>query len=509
MQYMKILKSMPKDTAFFDRYAPLIHGLKRFAPITQFLTGAAEIGIIYSLIYPSFSDLFPSVAHPLSITGSLFAASILQIGLKLVFPYSVRAILFKRFAGLDLAFSIVVFALTIALLSVSVTLSYKGSADIVEVAIQPPSDKTTTATDSIKAATERSANAVFSTDSMTIEIKYLGKGEALQSEYNTRINEAENRANNARHKSPIYAKELSQKATNLKAELRAKLATMQADKAAEIEQKASERKATINRALDRNDKERAQIETANSEAKAATKDRKSRYKNYVGYFTLFCYIFFLLVYSLDEIYKKGAKIEASTMPHQRHFLPPLFAELSEAIKARLDTFFRSKIYAFADKTKASPLPVALPVLYEYKADALKNIYTIETEKEETKTIKLPAKPLRVAAKNEAAKGDETTKKARQIGFKIGDDSKDEASDKENETPIHNDFRNTGNFKDDSLKVVTNSSDYGKCENCENDFFRNHKKQRFCCDDCRKESWKNKTGKAFDLELKTKERLKKK
>ena len=90
---MKLIKSLPTQsgTAFFDRYANLIHTLTKFGVIAQIITGVAEIGIIYSLIYPSFSDLFPSVAHPLSITGSLLAASLLQVGLKLVFPYSVRA----------------------------------------------------------------------------------------------------------------------------------------------------------------------------------------------------------------------------------------------------------------------------------------------------------------------------------------------------------------------------------------------------------------------------------
>ena len=45
-------------------------------------------------------------------------------------------------------------------------------------------------------------------------------------------------------------------------------------------------------------------------------------------------------------------------------------------------------------------------------------------------------------------------------------------------------------------------------NCGKDFFRNHKIQRFCCEDCRKEAWKNKTGKDFDLTVKNKERKKK-
>ncbi len=497
---MKTFKSMPTQTAFFDRYANLIHTLTKFGVIAQIITGVAEIGIIYSLIYPSFSDLFPSVAHPLSITGSLLAASILQVGLKLVFPYSVRAILFKRFTGLDLPLSIAVFILTIALLSVSVLLSYKGSQDIIDVAIAPPTAKTTTAPDSIKAVTERQANATFTTDSATIETKYKGKLEATESSYDNQIATVEKWAKGKR-------------ATTLRAEKVTKLATLQSDKATEIEAKATERKTTINRATDRNDTERADIKTDNSEAKTQAEHRKGKYKNYVGYFTLFLYIFVLLAFILDEIYKKGAEIDTTPIPHQRHFAPSLFSELSEAVKARIDTTLRAVIYQFADKTKASPLPNALNSLYDFKADALKNVYQIETEPQETKVIRLPSKPLRIAAKqkDDTIKKDDTEpKKNRAIGFKKQDDTQDDTGEKKDDTPIHNDFRRTENLKDDTGKtftVVATSNDYGKCENCGNDFFRNHKKQRFCGEDCRKENWKVKTGKAFDLELKNKERKK--
>jgi hypothetical protein len=525
---MKTFKSLPSQTGqpFFERYATLIHSLTKFGVIAQIITGAAEIGIIYSLLYPSFIDLFPSVAHPLSITGALFCASLLQVGLKKVFPYSVRAILFKRFTGLDLPLSIAIFLLTIALLSVSVLLSYKGSQDIIDVAIAPPLAATTTAADSIKAVTEQRAAAIFSTDSATIETKYLGKFEAIQSEHQSRIDATEGKATKSRTASPSWSKDLSAQANGMKAELKTKLATLKADKANEIEAKATERKATIAHATDRNDIERTDIKAANSEAKAATEQRKGKYKNYVGYFTLFCYIFFLIGFVLDEIYKKGAGIEETVLPHQRHFSPSLFAEWLEAVKARYDTFVRSKIYAFADKTNASPLPVALHSLYDFKATALKNVHTIEVEEmddDETRVIKLPMKPLKVAAKrkDDTKKADDTEpKKTRQIGFRKDDDTtlstdeqlKIKGGKSLDDTGVHNDFRYTANLNDDTSKVytvrATTGGDFGKCEHCGNDFFRNHKKQRFCKEECRKNAWALKTGKDFDLSVKNKERKKK-
>jgi hypothetical protein len=513
---MKIFKSLPSanGTPFFERYAPLIHTLTKFGVIAQIITGLAEIGIIYSLIYPSVFDLLPSQAHAITLTASLLAASILQIGLKTIFPYSVRVFLFKRFTGLDLPLSIFIMMLTASLLTVSILLSYKGSHDIVDVAIKPPSEKTTTATDSIRAATERQANSTFSTDSATIETKYKGKIEALTADYNSKASQADAKASQSRAASPQWSKELTGKANGIRNELKTKLATLEAEKATEIEAKAAERKAWINRALDRNDSELKQIQNDNKDAKTATEQRKGKYKNYVGYFTLFCYIFFLIAFILDEIYKKGAEIKETPTPHQRHFSPPLMSELLEAVKARIDTKLRTMIYKFADATKASPLPNALTPLYDY--EIVTPILKIETEPSEDKVIKLPSKGLKVAAKRKddaSKKDDSEPKKTHQIGFKKYDDTKDDTTEKQDDTTIHNDFRNAANLKDDTKKSFTvqmaTKGDFGKCENCGNDFFRNHKKQRFCGEDCRKDAWKNKTGKAFDLELKTKERLKKK
>ena len=147
---MKILKSMPNDTAFFERYADLTHSLTKVATIAQVVTGSAEIGILYALLFPSIHDLAPNYAATLSTIAALFCAALLQFGLKKVFPYAVRAFIYKRWQGLDRAFSVSVIILTLALLGVSVFLSWNGSKDIAAFAIAPPTEKTTTAQDSAK-----------------------------------------------------------------------------------------------------------------------------------------------------------------------------------------------------------------------------------------------------------------------------------------------------------------------------------------------------------------------
>lgn len=53
-------------------------------------------------------------------------------------------------------------------------------------------------------------------------------------------------------------------------------------------------------------------------------------------------------------------------------------------------------------------------------------------------------------------------------------------------------------------VVNRQKDFIKqCEHCQADFTPNHKKHRFCTDDCRKKAWEEKTGRALKLRSKKK------
>jgi RNA polymerase-binding transcription factor DksA len=508
---MKILKSMPNDTAFFERYADLTHSLTKVATIAQVVTAAAEIGILYALLYPSVKDLFPSQAATIATCGAVFCAALLQFGLKKVFPYSVRAFIYNRWKGLDCAFSVSVIILTIALLAVSVFLSYNGSKDIAAFAVTPPTEKTTTAQDSAKRTATAQANSLFSSDSSTIETKYKGKAEALTAEFNSRISASESKASQTVNSAPSWSKSLRLQAATLRGEMATKLATLQADKATELQAKAEKRQSDIDKATNRADSQADAILSENKAAKDAAKVKAESYSGYIGYFCVFCYVFFLFTYILNEIYHKGAKIDLTPVPSQRHFNPSVIAEWIEALKERIDVNLRTKVYNFANETKAQPLPDAVRSLYDFKANTFGEVLQVESDFEKMKVVKLPTKRHKIAATvkdDTTKKADDTPSKVRVIGFKKQDDTTDDATEKREDTKVHNDFRPTANLSDDTKTIVVTGGDFGKCENCGNDFYRNHKKQRFCGEDCRKDAWKNKTGRDFDLSVKNKERRKK-
>jgi ribosomal protein S27AE len=464
---MKLQRNLPTNGDFFDRYAELITSLSSVATIAQIITGACEIGILYGLIHPSFVDIVPpQYVGIISMIGAVICAILLQIGLKKVYPHAIRSILHKHFKGLYLWFSIFIFILTLAMLTASITLSWQGSKDIADFVVSKPIEKTTSRSDSTKNADFLTAQRLFASDSATIETKYKGKLEATESEKMSEINAVERNSK-------------GKQATSLRAELKTKLAKLQADKAAEIEVKATERKRLMDKASDRNDGDAATIATDNTTAKHEAATKKDRYKGYIGYFTLMCYVFFLSVFTMNEIYHKGANIEIKPLPSQRHFNPSVFAEFVETVKEKLDVYFRTKIQNWADKTPSQPIPLSMSALYDFKADFLTDTVKIETVGKETEVIKLPLKMPRtakVAADNEP--DNQSERPQRKIGF-FG---KNAAS--ENDVNAHTASVYTASVGD---KTKT-------CLHCGKSYIYSIHNQKFCCENCRVAAFEARTGK---------------
>ena len=472
---MKLFSSLPNSVIFYEKYAHLVHSLSKVAIICQTVTGLCEVGIITALIKPTISDLAPSVSNSLSVVLAVCFASILQIGLKKVFPFSVRSILHRRFSGLDLPFTIVVFFLTASLLIVSIFLSYKGSQDIGTLAVTIPAEKSTSKFDSDRAESIKQSNTLFSIDSLQIENRYVGMRIATNTDYALKIAEIERYSN-------------GRKATMQRAQLQIKLAQQQTDRAKEITNIASERKATIQAITARTEKLSDEVLSDNKNAITTAKTKQKQYGGYIGYFTLFCYAFFLSVLIMKEIFDKGSEIITKPLTSQRHHSASIFAEFTEAIKERVDVYFRTKIIAFSDKTKAQPLPAKLSALYDHEADLMKSTLKITTEKSsDNKTISLPIKRHKIAASTEA-----DSKPQRQtIGFKTASAE-----------------TNDGKVIDGKNDVITASVINGKnraCAFCNQSFQYSIHNQKYCSEEHRKLAWQQKTGKAFDLDLKNKTR----
>jgi hypothetical protein len=373
-----------------------------------------------------------------------------------------------------------VFLLTFTLLSVSVYLSWQGSKDIADFAVAPPQYRTTTKADSTKNADIATAQRMFTTDSTTIEAKYKGKSEATKSDLQSQIANLETRAASTAKTSPSWSKELKNKAVILRGGLSTKLASLDSEKAAEIETKAADLRRTMDKANDRADDETAAIKTENATLKANADQRKDCYKGYIGYFTLMCYVFFLSIFALNEIYHKGTNIETKPLPSQRHFAPSVMSEFWETVKEKLDVFFRTKIQTWSDRTPPQPIPSKAHLLYNFQFDLLTDTLKIETESEKIRLpVKVPFKASHIPTSKQA--GITPEKERRQIGFVKNDKTENPETVKD----LINDKHTT--------KIVNENR---VCHHCGVNYIHGHHKQKYCSELCRVEAWEKRTGKRF-------------
>ena len=108
--------------------------------MAQFVSAATEFSIIYAFVASK------------NIPGAWFIAAVFTAGIELILrgltPYSVRAILYRRFEGLHLVISVFVICANLVFLFLSGYLSFKNSKDLVEYAMPAPTLETTGQADS-------------------------------------------------------------------------------------------------------------------------------------------------------------------------------------------------------------------------------------------------------------------------------------------------------------------------------------------------------------------------
>jgi hypothetical protein len=484
---MKVRMTLPKNTAFFNRYADLVYSLKKSGIIAQLIAGLTEIGILMAIVYGSIVDMMPIFAPSVSVIGAIVAASMLQIGLRVSLPYAVRSVLFRRFTGLDLAFSLVVWLLLVALLVVSVTLSYRGSKDIAQAIAPKPKERTTTASDSLARTDAAQVESIYTVECSNVAARYGGKIEATKANLQMEIESLESAANRYLAKSPTHAKELKARAKVTRGTLAAKVATLTSEQAAAMETANAKRADQLAAIQKRRNGEADQVSSENRNNWQKAETKANQYGGYLGFFALACYLVFIVSVVLDEMLKKGAKIQAMPMPTQYNFTPSVFQELKAAFNERFNQVARAKIQTFADKTKAAPIPSRVPILYSYEADHFKNVLTVEAEQSRKSiSVKLPTKsPLQVAASTtaeNAENGNEETK--RRIGFYT---DRKEADGKKGQNEV-NENRNTKAVNDYSART---------CGHCESAYTHKHHKQIYCSENCRVLAWEKRTGRTLN------------
>lgn len=456
-QTMKRTFSLPTDQEFYQRYAGLVATLKKLGTSSQIISGLTEVGAIYALIYTTLVVLIPTAAPWVAVAGALLGTAVIELGLRRFVPYSVRAILYKRYKGLDGVMTGFLFGATVLLIAASGYLSFTNSKNIVDALTPEAQQQTTTAAEDERNAARLEALATYHRDSSQNATSYAAQVEATRTRYASKIDvqkrKISNLYNRQRRTEIRYPTQIGQHRENIEQleaerdEALAALATQNAQASQQISTARAGQLAAIGGTFKN---ARQEVKQSNQEAQDGRTKKVNGYGLGLGWFTLFALAIFLLSVVLDEVYKKGAGIVEQFTPTQYDFSDSIAADWWGAITTKQEQRLRARISKIEKATEAPPLPTLPAPLYD--------ITDIVTDS--------------VEIKREEAEGDET-----KIVY------------------LHDDFRQKHGGTNENRKDENRQGQrLRECEHCGDEYTYKHHKQKYCKDACRQDAWELRNGK---------------
>ncbi|HMQ47939.1 MAG TPA: hypothetical protein PKA00_11140 [Saprospiraceae bacterium] len=368
---MKYLNTAPTNTGFFEVYAKLSKSIRLSGVFAQIVSAVTEVGGIFAAAYAALLPIFPAFAVFLAGAVALIGTAVIELGLRVLAPHTVDAVLYRRFAGLHLPMTIAVWVLTALLLTASGVLSFRNSKVIVSEFTPEIEQESTASVDSTLLAETSRLQAIFSSDSTTTaghwesqiaatKTAYTGKTQAARQELaNLIAREQRTGQSFATQKDRIR-----QKLADLEAEQAGKLADLEAGKAKELAAVLNTfRQAVTNKeshhltAID-------QLQKSNQEAEQERAAKVAQNGGGLGWFTVVCLVVFCASVILERIHRKGSGIAEKVELSQYDLNPSAWVEAAAAFRERWNYIIRSRIAAFAEQTPPPPLPVSSAQLYD-------------------------------------------------------------------------------------------------------------------------------------------------
>lgn len=371
---MKFFLSPPATDAgqqFFTRYAPLVPQLKLPGYLAQIVSGLTEWGILYALIFSSLAVFWPSYAAPAGIIGASVGVTILEGGLRALLPFSVRAIINRRWQGLDGWISTIVLSLTVLLLGASGFLSFTGSRSLVRSIAAPPAEATATATDSLATAEADLVKMDWQRDEADLVQAYDVRLDAVKTAAAATVRRLEGQLATIRTRE----RTTGQQYTTRRAQLNELKADALADRDEQLATLATEREAQLadirTRYRDRldaitanRDSSRHQVAATNASALTDHQQQVSRYGGGLAWFTVLCLVVLIVSIAVDELHKAGAGIETITEPDAYTFEGSPLAAFREAVAARFRRSVFGLVHHIERGTAEAPEPVAAPIIWQ-------------------------------------------------------------------------------------------------------------------------------------------------
>ena len=486
---MKVQYSLPKDEKFFGDYASLAPTLVALGYLAQVVNALTEFGVVYSIVKASLQDFFPNYAPAAGLFGAIIGTAFLEVGLRKFIPYSVRAILYKRFAGLHLFISCFVFVITFGLLGSGLFLSFHGSKELVKVTAPTPKLESLGKTDSTSASQKAEAFRRYSADSLEVITRFTPITSALKAKYAAQLQQESQQLARWEAKGKTYRGQTmatKAKISAIQAQEATELASLEQSKAEAQEAALKARNVSLATIEAEHSQQRLKIETKNSNAEASTENQVNKYGGGLAWFTIVCHLVLLLSITIHEIHKKGSAIEEVALPNQYFFSQSITAEFWEMVSDKINYHLRSFIRKQAARTPEAPAPEEPPTLWELAQQGLKRKKPIQQGKPEEQHIP----PFSQNALNQyetlfdgSGSQADAIENRRPIGFK---------------TPLMQSVSNALHY--DTPEVLTEVVEVDKskkpCLHCETMFRPKTTWQKFCTIDCREAFHEAKHGQPF-------------
>lgn len=379
--------SLPQNEDFFNRYATLVPTLSKLGVFAQIINGLTEFGIINAVVLSHIVGLFGVFSVPLAIVAAIFGVIILEMGQRTFLPYAARAVLHRRFKGLDCWMSVFIFAVTVCLFGASLYLSFRGSRDLVEAVAPPPALLNVARADSTLTAAKNEAEQAYNSECKEINTRYAGLIEATRNStaaqvtaHRTQLQQITAKEQRTGQRYTTERNVHTNAIKSIEATGADRVAVLEQDRAKELAAAKEHRHTATGAATDA----RAKTEAENEKTSAAHRTKISSYGGGLGWLTVIFHLVLLLSIVLDEMHKKGSGIELRAAPTQYHFSQSIFALLMNTITEKWNYYSRNKIQKWADKTPAPERPKTPHPLHDAPTMAIRRTVPPELLKEAQK-----------------------------------------------------------------------------------------------------------------------------
>ena len=354
MRIFKTLPETPENERFFQYYAGLIPTLFKVGFLSQIFSAIIETYILFVILRPKFEGATenPTAA---AVVAALLLVALLESGLRVCSTYSARAVLHKRFKGLDLPMTVFIFTLAAALLLCSVTLHIEGAREAVEISTGEAKRETTGHIDTSGRAEIAGLLRSYSQDSATIAGTYAGQIKAGK------------RADAARVSAYVSSRGATGAgAEQLKAEGAEKIAALEAERGKAFADLLAAKNANLQTVQSRTHAATDDVEQRNKARAEKHESKAAKYSSYLSVFSVLTVVFFLLTIILNEVYGKGAGIERQAVPTQYHFDPSVWSKFTNALSDKWQYHARAAIEVIERSTPAPAAPIKPHPLYQWR-----------------------------------------------------------------------------------------------------------------------------------------------